>query len=60
VPSKKENLEDKPVDEVNMMFQDGCVMKGHTMGENVLIDKDYEEHNKTYNRVKNYSFERVF
>jgi hypothetical protein len=23
-----------------------------------LQDRDYEEHNRTYNRVKNYSFER--
>ncbi len=47
-------------DEVSMMFQEGCIMKGHTAGQSILIDTDYEESNKSYNRVKNYSFERWF
>jgi hypothetical protein len=45
-------------DEVSMMFQEGCIMKGHTAGQSILIDTDYDESNRSYNRVKNYSFER--
>lgn len=40
--------------EVDMIFEDGC--ENHLQ---VLNDKDYDEANKTYNRVKNYSFERT-
>ena len=45
-------------DEVSMMFQEGCILKGHTAGQSILIDTDYDESNKSYNRVRNYSFER--
>lgn len=36
------------------IFEDGVGSKRNI----ILVDKDYEEHNKTYNRVKNYSFVR--
>ena len=58
VPAKDKVPVDKSSgNEMDDMFQNGCVASV-SWSEKVLIDKDYEEHNKTYNRVKNYSFER--
>jgi hypothetical protein len=45
--SKKSN------EEVEMIFEEGCHFE-----KGVLADEDYTEANKTYNRVKNYSFTR--
>lgn len=51
VPVKTAEKEES--DEIGMMFENGLSKEGV-----VFADSDYEESNKSYNRVKNYSFAR--
>jgi len=41
---------------MSSMFEEGLVLGPQS---SIFSDKDYEESNKSYNRVKNYSFERI-
>lgn len=45
------------MNEEEVMLFDGDEQRGG-LPTTVLIDEDYTEQNKTYNRVKNYSFAR--
>ena len=50
----KQQKKQKEEETLEMMFEDGLEVDQSAL----LTDKDYEEHNQTYNRVKNYSFVR--
>ena len=41
---------------MSSMFEEGLVLGPQS---STFSDKDYEESNKSYNKVKNYSFERI-
>jgi hypothetical protein len=55
VPPKNQDAESGQTT-LNSMFEEGLVLGPPSCA---FSDKDYEESNKSYNRVKNYSFERI-